>query len=126
MEAQMKKLALALAVLVVTSSTAIADPDISDCEYYEYACTVNGEWHPLQMRLCLSNGNSIKWMGYEYKLSFLDNCPRFGWHAEGITTPIEISFDFCTATQGYAFFKKPIQDKTAGDFHVQCRQKIAG
>jgi hypothetical protein len=123
MEAYMKTLFISLVVLTVASSTAFA---VMDEETYNYSCVVNGQTHPLRVD---ATKGVIEWMGYKYTIILADpadNCGRVGWHATGYNTPVKAAFDFCTATKGYAFFKKPTQDKTAGDFHVQCRQKIAG
>ena len=45
--------------------------------------------------------NMLEWKGKKYNLTQAD-CGRVGWHADGNG----MSFDFCTATQGYAAIKK--------------------
>ena len=56
--------------------------------------------------------NTLEWKGKEYNLTDAD-CGRVGWHAERNGT----SFDFCTATQGYADIEKDENVK------VQCDLK---
>ena len=42
--------------------------------------------------------NILEWKGATYKIKENPDCAKFGWHAEKDGA----SFDFCTATQGYA------------------------
>jgi hypothetical protein len=45
---------------------------------------------------------TLEWLGHTYKITET-SCGRAGWHAERDGT----SFDFCSATQGYASFDLP-------------------
>jgi hypothetical protein len=45
--------------------------------------------------------NTLDWRGVTYKIRGNADCGRYGWRVEGEGT----SFDFCTATQGYADFQ---------------------
>jgi hypothetical protein len=75
-----------------------------------YLCKVHGKTYPLRVD-DNENKNVLEWRGKKYSIVFQPDCAKYGWHAEGNGT----SFDFCTATQGYA----AIQDKDGND-QVQC------
>src|ERR1035437_10971438 len=68
-------------------------------------CDVDGKTYPLRVD---DSKNVLEWRGKQYSLTGTDydleyGCGNFGWHAKGNGA----SFDFCTATKGYA----AIQDK---------------
>jgi len=72
---------------------------------------VYGKTYPLRVD---EDKNVLEWRGKKYSLTKQPDCAKYGWHAEGNGT----SFDFCTATKGYA----AIQDKD-GNVQVQCDLK---
>jgi hypothetical protein len=77
-----------------------------------YNCdVVVGKTYPLRV---YEDKNVLEWRGKKYSLTQQPDCAKYGWHAEGNGT----SFDFCTATKGYA----AIQDKD-GNVLVQCDLK---
>jgi hypothetical protein len=96
-------LKLTIAVVVASLSTAVAY-----AETYNYSCKADGKTYPLRVD---DNQNVLEWKGVVYNIKDKEDCGRAGWHAEGNGR----SFDFCTATQGYA----AIQDKD-GNVQVQC------
>jgi|ERR1700678_143886 hypothetical protein len=75
---------------------------------YTYLCKVDGKTYPLRVD---EDKNVLEWRGKSYSLAVKPDCGRYGWRAEGNGT----SFDFCTATQGYA----AIEDKD-GNNQVEC------
>jgi hypothetical protein len=103
----MMKLTIAL-IFACLSTTVV------DAETYNYSCKVNGKTYPLRVD---DNKKFLEWRGKEYSLTVNTaerNCGRYSWHAEANGT----SFDFCTATQGYA----DIEDKD-GNIQAQCDLK---
>ena len=44
--------------------------------------------------------DTLTWKGVTYSIKVIDDCGRYGWHAE----KDGVGFDFCTATQGVAGF----------------------
>lgn len=96
---------LAIAIIAGLCSTTVA----AYAETYDYSCKVNGKAYPLKVD---DSARSLEWKGVKYKLSDTE-CGRAGWHAEGHS----MSFDFCTATKGYADIEKD------GKVLVQCNLK---
>jgi hypothetical protein len=88
----MTKLTIAF-IFVSLAATAAAN-----AETYNYSCKVDGKAYPLRVD---DVKNTLEWRGKTYNLTSVD-CGRAGWHAEGNGT----SFEFCTATKGYAAIKK--------------------
>ena len=80
-------------------------------ETYNYSCEVNGKTYPLRVD---DNKNILEWRGRRYILTEQPDCAKYGWHAKGDGA----SFDFCTATKGYAAIK--YKDKND---EVECNQK---
>ncbi|WP_398467080.1 hypothetical protein [Tardiphaga sp.] len=80
----------AFAALVSSSACA---------ETYNYICKKSGQTSQLKVD---DTKNILQWKGETYRLRETEDCAKYGWRAEkhGIT------FDFCTATQGYADFRK--------------------
>lgn len=78
-----------LATLVSSSACA---------ETHNYVCKENGQTSQLKVD---DTKNILQWKGETYRLRETEDCAKYGWRAEkdGIT------FDFCTATQGYADFQ---------------------
>jgi hypothetical protein len=66
---------------------------------YVYVCTDHGRAYPLKVD---DKQNILAWKGNLYRIEPQENCAKFGWHAE----KNGVSFDFCTATQGYADFEQ--------------------
>ena len=92
-------------IFAFLSATVAAKADT-----YSYFCKVGEKAYPLKVD---DTANSIEWRGAKYKLSRID-CGRYGWHAEGNG----MSFDFCTATKGYADIEKD------GKLKFQCNLKM--
>ncbi|MGO4513803.1 lysozyme inhibitor LprI family protein [Bradyrhizobium sp. 2TAF36] len=78
---------------------------VSNAETYNYSCKVDGKTYPLRVN---AGANILEWRGSKFSISNANDdpdnivCAKAGWHVEGNGT----SFDFCTATQGYADFVK--------------------
>jgi len=68
-------------------------------ETYNYVCKENGQ--PSQLKVDDAK-NILRWKGTSYRLRETADCAKYGWRAE----KDGIAFDFCTATQGYADFRK--------------------
>ncbi len=103
---------LAIAIIFVSLGTATADATT-----YNYSCKVDGKAFPLRID---ESTNTLEWRGKKYVISDANDpdhdkivCAKAGWHAEGNGS----SFDFCTATQGYADIEKD------GNVQVQCDLK---
>jgi hypothetical protein len=62
-----------------------------------YVCKSQGRASTLKVN---ETKQTLEWQGHTYKITET-SCGRAGWHAERDG----MSFDFCTATQGYASFK---------------------
>jgi hypothetical protein len=62
---------------------------------YSYICADHGKSFPLKVD---DTQNTLEWKGTTYKIIENEDCAKFGWRAEKDGT----SFDFCTATKGYA------------------------
>ena len=92
---------LIIAIAVFSTSQAEADK-------YSYTCRQNGK--SLSVKID-DVKNTLVWKGKTYAIKVEESCAKFGWHAERKGE----SFDFCTATQGYADFNE-------GDKLVQCDQ----
>jgi hypothetical protein len=82
---------MAMALMTLSTSWAHAYT-------YNYVCQDHGKPYPLKVD---DAKNTLEWRGGTYKIKVTD-CGRAGWHAEKDGT----SFDFCTATQGYAEIKQ--------------------
>jgi tetratricopeptide (TPR) repeat protein len=93
----------------VPSSPASSDKQVQASgvlEIYDYSCKVKGKTYPLRVD---ADARVLNWRGKQYSLTDAD-CGRAGWHAVGNGT----SFDFCTATKGYAAIQK------GGKVEVEC------
>lgn len=80
----------------------------AEADTYSYTCRQNGK----SLSVKIDNlKNTLTWKGKIYAIKVEESCAKFGWHAErkGET------FNFCTATQGYADFKE-------GDELIRCDQ----
>lgn len=75
---------------LVALSTASAEAGT-----YNYVCKDHGKPFPLKVD---DTQSTLDWKGVTYKIKENPDCAKFGWHAEKDGA----SFDFCTATQGYA------------------------
>ncbi len=77
-------------------------------ETYSYDCRLNGK----SLKVKIDDvKNTLIWKGKIYKIRVEESCAKFGWHAERKGE----SFDFCTATKGYADFEE-------GGKTIQCDQ----
>jgi hypothetical protein len=104
---------LTIALVLVLFSTAVA----AYAETYNYSCKVNGKTYPLRVD---DVKNTLEWRGVKYGISNAHDpdkdeivCAKAGWHADGNGT----SFDFCTATKGYADIEKD------GNVEAECDLK---
>jgi hypothetical protein len=86
----MRRLIAITTVLFINSAHA---------ETYNYLCTDHGKSYPLKVD---DKQNTLVWKGAIYKIKTQLDCAKYGWHAE----KERASFDFCTATQGYADFEQ--------------------
>ena len=84
---------------IVTLVVAMFSITSAHAGTYNYICKNRGKPYPLKID---DNRNTLEWKGDIYKIKENRNCGKFGWHAEKDST----SFDFCTATQGYADFEQ--------------------
>jgi hypothetical protein len=78
--------------ILSTESTSKA-PDT-----YNYICKDQGQSWSLKVD---AERNVLEWRNMVYRIKETENCAKFGWRAQRDG----ISFDFCTATQGYADFQ---------------------
>jgi hypothetical protein len=85
-----KTLIAAAALLVVTGAT--------HADTFTYVCKDHGRSYPLKVD---NKQNTLTWKGSVYKIKPQEGCAKYGWHAEKDGA----SFDFCTATKGYAGFE---------------------
>lgn len=76
---------------------------------YNYTCTDRGQPYPLKVD---DEQNILAWKGNVYKIKPQEDCGRMGWIAEKAGD----SFEFCTATKGYADFEQ-------GGRRIQCNLK---
>ncbi|MER8917697.1 hypothetical protein NKI32_28265 [Mesorhizobium sp. M0761] len=83
---------------------------------FDYRCKFGVKTYSLKVN---TEANTLEWRGQTYRIvksssdSDYSVCANYGWHVEGDGT----SFDFCTATQGYADIQKD------GEIQVQCDMK---
>lgn len=68
-------------------------------ETYNYICKDQGRAFPLKVD---DTRKILDWRGTTYRIKETEDCAKFGWRAEKDGG----SFDFCTATQGYADFRQ--------------------
>lgn len=66
---------------------------------YNYTCKDRGKSHSLTVD---DEQNTLTWKGTVYKIKPQEDCGKMGWLAEKNGA----SFDFCTATKGYADFQQ--------------------
>jgi hypothetical protein len=79
-------------LIAISTTSAHADT-------YNYVCKEHGRSVPLRVD---DTRNILEWRGTIYKIKETEDCGKFGWRAEKDGA----SFDFCTATQGYADFEQ--------------------
>jgi hypothetical protein len=87
----MIRMAIGIAVAVLATS--------AHAETFNYICKDHGSSLPLKVD---DAKNLLDWKGNIYRIQENENCAKFGWRAERDGA----SFDFCTATQGYADFQQ--------------------
>jgi len=83
-------------LIVITAAIFI---NSAHAEIYNYVCTDHGRAYPLKVD---DKNNILTWKGEIYRIKIQEECAKFGWHAK----KDGVSFDFCTATQGYADFEQ--------------------
>ena len=83
-------------LIVITTALFI---NSAHADTYNYACTDRGKSYPLKVD---DKQNTLTWKGNIYKIKPQEDCGKFGWLAEKDGA----SFDFCTATKGYADFEQ--------------------
>lgn len=92
-----------MSALVCASSNGSAVQPVAakpaQAEIYHYVCKSQGRTSALKVD---ATNMTLEWLGVTYKIKETE-CGRAGWHAERDG----MSFDFCTATEGYADFKLP-------------------
>lgn len=66
---------------------------------FDYVCTDHGKPYGLKVD---DTQNTLAWRGKVYKIRTQPECAKFGWRAK----KDGVSFDFCTATKGYADFEQ--------------------
>jgi hypothetical protein len=86
----MKKILLITLALGVTQANAAPT--------YTYMCKEKGQRLPVKID---ETTNTLTWKGVTYSIKVIEDCGRYGWHAE----KDGVGFDFCTATQGFADFE---------------------
>jgi hypothetical protein len=92
--AEFKEMKRIIITTLVALSTTSAHADT-----YNYVCKDHGKSFPLKVD---DTQNTLEWKGITYKIKQNEDCAKFGWRAEKDGT----SFDFCTATKGYASFQQ--------------------
>lgn len=80
---------------IIISALVAISTNSAQANTYNYVCKDHGKPFPLKVD---DAQNTLEWRGATYKIKENQDCAKFGWHAERDGT----SFDFCTATQGYA------------------------
>jgi hypothetical protein len=86
----------ACCVTVVSILALVAIPTRSArAETYGYICKDQGRPFPLKLD---DTSKTLEWRGTMYRIKETEDCAKFGWRVEKDGA----SFDFCTATQGYA------------------------
>jgi len=104
------------ASVVPRKETTSSPANTRDVIIFNYSCKVHGKTYPLRLD---ETKKVLEWRGKRYSIvsssgspsGSQPDCAKYGWHVEGNGT----SFDFCSATQGYA----AIQDKDGND-RVKC------
>jgi hypothetical protein len=90
----------ACCVAVAGIHAFVAIPIISaHAETYNYICKDHGKSFALKVD---DTQNTLHWKGTTYRIEENEDCAKLGWRAEKDGA----SFDFCTATQGYADFQQ--------------------
>jgi hypothetical protein len=64
---------------------------------FDYSCKVGRKTYQL---LVDEDKKVLEWRGKKYRIVFQPDCAKYGWYAEGNGA----AFNFCTATQGGAYF----------------------
>lgn len=80
---------------IIVSALVAISTNSAHADTYNYVCKDHGKSFPLKVD---DAQNSLEWKGTTYKIKENEDCAKFGWRAEKDGT----SFDFCTATKGYA------------------------
>ncbi|MGV7218271.1 hypothetical protein [Bradyrhizobium sp. UFLA05-112] len=88
----------------------------AQAETYSYICMDHGKSYPLKVD---EEQSTLAWKGGTYKISRQEECAKYGWRAVAGGA----SFDFCTATKGYADF---VQNGTRIECDLQRAAERAG
>ena len=98
------RLLIVIEFLVMFAGSAQSAP-------FTYLCQAGGRPNVLTVD---ETGNKLVWQGKTFKIKTTEVCGKYGWHAERQGE----SFDFCTATQGYADFEE-------NGSRIQCEQYLS-
>ena len=105
-------LKVGVCLLVAYLGTGVA----AKADTFDYRCKFGVKIYALRVD---TEANNLEWRGHTYRITKSSSdsdysvCSNYGWHVEGNGT----SFDFCTATQGYADIQKD------GEVQAQCDMK---
>lgn len=91
-------------LLIIAAITAVTPSHAATV--FIYLCKVGNRSMPIRID---ATRKVLTWRGETYMIKEKEDCGRFGWTAQRAGT----SFDFCTATQGYADF-------TENGVSIQC------
>lgn len=83
-------------MILIAAATAVASPSQA-ADVFTYQCKVGSRLVPIRID---ATRNVLTWRGEMYRISVKEDCGQYGWTAKRPGA----SFDFCTATQGYADF----------------------
>jgi hypothetical protein len=104
-------------LIKIATAAALSTAVAANAETYRYLCKDAGKYDPLTVDTAR---NLLEWKGHKYNLSNANDpdkdkivCANAGWHASGN----EESFNFCTATKGYADIE------TGGAVQTECNLK---
>jgi hypothetical protein len=83
-------------IIFGVSASFFATP--ASTSIYQYVCKDHGK--PFTVKVDLER-NTLSYRGFSFAIQDTEDCAKSGWHVEGGRN----SFDFCTATQGNAYFQ---------------------
>lgn len=86
-----------LAAVSIAATVSVGADAVGQVGVYRYTCEGNGQTSTVTVD---EARNTLEWAGRAYTISRAEDCGRYGWRAERGAA----SFEFCTATKGYAGF----------------------
>jgi Bacterial SH3 domain len=105
---------------LVGSAHAVEQPFIYSCRidgpFGVFPPPKSAKMYPLRVD---ETKMTLEWRGKKYSLTMQPDCAKYGSHAEGNGT----SFDFCTATQGYAAIEDTRQEWESRLVQAECNLK---